>query len=440
MANANNPIDKARALQRTLYVAAKQTPTRRFHALYDRITQPHIVREAWRQVKRNKGAAGIDGKTIADIEVYGDERMIADVCALLGEGRYRPRPVRRVLIPKPGRPSERRPLGIPGVVDRVVQTATRLVLEPLFEASFLDCSYGFRPKRSAQQALEVIRKEINGGKGWIVEVDFADYFGSIDHELLLKLVARRVSDRRVLRLLRLMLKAGAMEEGRYVSTSTGIPQGGTISPLLSNVYGHALDALFEKEMSHLGKIIRYADDLVILCRTKADAEEALAWLQRRASGLHLTLHPTKTRLVYVGDGSHGFDFLGFHIHMVMSWRYQKRYCQRWPSTRAMSSIRQRIREITAPRHKLKHPIAEIVEELNPVLRGWNIYFRTGNSARKFSQIDSYVHERLALFDSKKRQKSGRRWGKVHTNAWMATLCVYRLSGSVRYSTSATGVT
>jgi group II intron reverse transcriptase/maturase len=288
-------------------------------------------------------------------------------------------------------------------------------------------------RRSAHQALEAIRKEVNKGSRWVVEVDFRDFFGSLDPDLLLGLVAQRISDRRVLRLIRKWIRAGVMEDGVTISTATGVPQGGSISPLLSNIYGHALDALWAKEASHLGTIVRYADDLVIQCRSEADTQQAYRWLQGRAKALKLVLHPDKTRIADLREGADGFDFLGFHLRLVKSWRYGRWYCQRWPSARAMASIRAKVKAITAPRSRLKQPIGVLVAELNPVLRGWGNYFRWGNSSRKFSQVDAYVRERLALFDSKKRQRSGRRWGEVHAYGWATSLGVHRLSGTVRYA-------
>jgi hypothetical protein len=230
-----------------------------------------------------------------------------------------------------------------------------------------------------------------------------------------------------------------MVEGAFTET-TGVPQGGPISPLMSNIYGHAIDALWAKESSHLGTLVRYADDAIVLCRTEADAQRALRWVQRTAQALKLRVHPDKTRIVDLRGGADGFDFLGFHNRLVWSWRTRRYSCQRWPSRRAMAGLRVKIKEITAPRWRLKEPIGVTVNELNRVLRGWRSYFRWGNSSRHFSRIDSYVQERLALFDSKKRGKRGRRWGRDHDFAWYSRLGVLILSGSVRYPGTATVTT
>ncbi|MCA1701038.1 MAG: group II intron reverse transcriptase/maturase, partial [Actinobacteria bacterium] len=274
----NTELDKVRELQVKLYLAAKRSPGRRFHALWDRIHRRDVLERAWLKVRANRGAAGVDRTTISQIEERGVEAFLAELEAELREQRYRPGPVRRVQIPKPGR-AETRPLGIPAVKDRVVQTAAKLVLEPLFEADFRDCSFGFRPKRSAHDALARVKREVLRGRRWVIDADIRGFFDTLDREILMQLVGERVSDRRVLKLLRAWLRAGVLEGQTLLHPETGTPQGGVISPLLANVYLHALDRAWQERCGRLGVLVRYADDLVVLCRTQAQAEAALAELR-----------------------------------------------------------------------------------------------------------------------------------------------------------------
>jgi len=365
---AKTTLDTTRELQRALYRAAKASPTRRFHALFDKLYREDVLARAWHEVKTNAGSAGVDEQTIEQIEQQGVEGFLAELATELREGRYRPRAVRRVLIPKAD--GRQRSLGIPTVRDRVAQAAAKVVLEPIFEADFRASSYGFRPKRNAHQAGEQLRQAVNRGANWIVELDIEAFYDHIDHELLMKLVEKRICERQVLKLLRQWLKAGVLDRGELVPSDQGVPQGGVISCVLANVVLHELDRLWEDRCSQLGQLIRYADDAVVLCRTEAQAREALWRIGVILSRLKLTLHPTKTKVIYVGDGRQGFDFLGFHCRKVESWKYRgHRYLQRWPSRRAMQRVRERIKAITAPRHRLPEPIEPIVAEVNQIVRG-----------------------------------------------------------------------
>ena len=407
-------IEKSRQLQRNLYLAAKKDKQRRFHALYDRIFRLDILWRAWKEVRENKGSAGIDGITFEMIEEYGVEEYLLDIQEDLKNKKYRPKPVKRVYIPKPD--GKQRPLGIPTIRDRIVQQACKIVIEPIFEANFLDSSYGFRPKRYAKQATEKVKKELY--KNWyVVDADIQGYFDNINHEILLGLLNHRISDRRVIKLCRQWLQAGVIENGKYYPTEKGSPQGGVISPLLANIYLHVLDSYWENH-KELGVIVRYADDAVIVCRTRKDAELAFEHLKRIMTKLKLTLNPQKTKIVDMNKES--FDFLGFRYQKFGKTKCGRKLPYMMPSKKAMKKVKDAIRVITC-RKSAYEGLEQKVEKLNPLIRGWRNYFQHGNSTRRFKQLDEYVWMRLwRRVYYRRKQKKYREHVLYGFRKWYAT--------------------
>ena len=431
---ARRPLDKVRALQWTLYRSAKQEPERRFHALYGHVHRMDVLWRAWIGVCTNRGAPGVDGVTVDVVLASGVEEFLRDLAERLRAHSYRPSLLRRVQIPKPGRPGEFRPLSIPTVADRVVMAAAKLVLEPVFEAQFTEASYGFRPKRSAIDACEAVRVAVNQGREWVFEADIRDCFGTIDHDALIGQLARRVVDRSMLKLIRAWLRMGILECGVTSPTGAGTPQGSPISPLLANIALHVLDEAWQHEGRRLGTLVRYCDDFVVLSPTGHRAEQARELAAKVLERLGMRLHPEKSGIICLTRGRQGFDFLGFHHRKVESWKWRGRfYLQRWPSARAMGVLRDKVRAATS-RSKAERPVSAVVADLNPVLRGWGAYFRHGNSGRKFNAVDGYVHERLAILASRKHGLTGRNWTTRFTYGWITRLGVYRLTGTVRGAT------
>jgi group II intron reverse transcriptase/maturase len=426
-----NLLETVERLQQTLSDAAKASLDRRFGALFDKVYRKDVLWDAWRRVRANKGGPGVDGETIEYIEdEIGVGAFLRELRDELKSGCYRPQPVKRSWIDKPGR-SEKRPLGIPVVRDRVAQTATKLVLEPIFETNFDQDSYGFRPGKSAQEAISEIQRSITFQRyREVVDIDLKSYFDTIDHSIMMKLVGRRVSDPRVLRLIRMWLKAGVMEEGKLRKQLTGTPQGGCISPLLSNVYLHSFDKMWRLRGIRGTKLIRYADDMVLLCR--GGGRHVLRRVREFLSRLRLTVNEEKTRVVAAAQG---FDFLG------MTFRFQKvsrratkltHSCYRWPRAKAVASLREKIRQRIGRRYSLS--LKEVINEINPILRGWHNYFRRSNGERTFRDLDQFVLDRLRIFVKRKHSDESRGTRRLAGDR-LDRLGLYRLSQS-RFSGSA----
>ena len=401
----NNSKEKVRQLQNKLYLTAKKCDSRRFHALYDKVYRDDVLYEAWKRVKANKGTSGVDGITIEEIETKGVPEYLTEIQAELKSGNYRPKPVRRVMIPKLD--GSQRPLGIPCVKDRIVQMAAKIAIEPVFEADFKDCSYGFRPKRGAKQALEEVRRACNNKGYYVVDADIEKFFDHVNQEKLMKLVEQRISDRRILKLIRQWLRSGVLYGNILETSELGTSQGSVISPLLANIYLNTLDRLWEKYGLTHGKLVRYADDTVIICKNKKSANHALTLLRYIMGKLDLKLHPDKTKIVCMWDGKEGFDFLGMHHkRMTSETRQRKRYQEtyQYPSRKAMKKMKAAIKETVNRRALLVKDEEELIKNLNPKIVGWRNYYRTKLNGKWMRSLDWYILCTFTRWFNKKHQR------------------------------------
>jgi RNA-directed DNA polymerase len=370
------------------------TGAKKVHSLIDKVYKRKNLEMAWDRVQANRGSGGVDGQSL---EAFG-QQLGSELNRLqteLKEEAYQPQPVRQVQIPKAGKPGEFRTLGIPTVYDRVCQQALLNRLEPIFEPVFDDANFGYRRGRSTKDALRKVWKEIQGGREWIVDADLKDFFGSVDHEKLLTLVAQRVADGRVLRLVKAVLKAGSYGQGRLFPSERGTPQGGVVSPLLSNI----LLTPFDREMRRRGyQLTRYADDWVITCKSVAEARAAVAAALRILKQLGVVLHPQKTRIVHV---QHGFEFLGYKIKRGKALRLPASKIRSqvrsgalyaYPREKSIGRFKDQVRQRTKRRVPLR--TRELIKELNPVLRGWGEYYKRAHVRRLFHQLDGWIRRRI----------------------------------------------
>jgi RNA-directed DNA polymerase len=420
--------EQIQELRKKLYHKAKQEKEFRFYALYDKVYRKDILEYAYRLVKANKGAPGVDGITFEAIEGQGVEGYLEQIAEELRNKTYKPMPVRRIYIPKPD--ESKRPLGIPTIKDRVVQMAVKIVIEPIFEADFQKCSYGFRPGRDAHQAMDEINLQLRCKNTQVIDADITKYFDTIPHDKLLKAAAKRIVDRNILKLVKMWLKAPVVEEGNgkrtYKGSDKGTPQGGVISPLLANIYLNALDVAMK-----MTRLVRYADDLVVLCRYNID--KTYGRMADVLQNLGLTLNTEKTRIV---DATReGFTFLGFTVKVVKSPRTGKTFPLIVPSKKAIGRIKKEVKEATC-RRNLALSQEVIIARLNTTLRGWVNYFYYMHCTKAFAHLKNYTEERVRIYLSRKHRLRGRGYRK-YPNAYLyENLGLYRIPTTAPWTQNA----
>jgi len=429
--------EKIREFQRKLHQKAKQEKEFRFYLLYDKVYRLDILSHAYRLVRANKGAPGIDGVAFEAIEKEegGAEKYLESISEELKGKTYKPMPVRRVYIPKSD--GGKRPLGIPAIKDRIVQMAAKLVIEPIFEADFQENSYGFRPKRNAHQAIEDITLHLNKGYTQVIDADISKYFDTIPHDKLLKLVTKRIVDKHILKLIKMWLNAPVVEEREdgkkeYRGNDKGTPQGGVISPLLANIYLNVLDTLWkvkEIEEKMRARLVRYADDFVVLCKGKT--ERILEGIKRTTNHLGLSLNEKKTRVV---EAREGFNFLGFNIKVVKNPKTGKTFPLTRPSKKSMKHIRAEIKAMTN-RTQLALAEESIIKKVNETVRGWVGYFYFKNCSRDLQQLNEYLKERVRIYLRRKHRKVSKY--KAYPNRYLyETLGLYKIPTTARWTQTA----
>lgn len=424
---ARNETNTVRQLQRNLYCKAKQDKEVKFYSLYDKVYREDVLWEAWQQVKANQGAPGIDGTTIeAIVAANQEEEMLRSLQEQLRQKCYQFNPVRRVDIPKPQ--GGVRPLGIATVADRVVQTAMKLVLEPIFEADFHDCSYGYRPKRDAKMASHAIRADLYNRAWGVVEIDFKSYFTTIPHDKLMVLIKERVVDGSILKLIKQSLKVGVEYQGQVEPTTIGVPQGSPISPLYSNIYLNLLDRVWHARgyPEKLGATLhRYADDVILVCRKSAT--QALEAFEAITTRMGLTLNREKTRITKLTEG---FDFLGFQFVKRRSPNTGKPHIYLFPSKTAQRNIRRQIKSFTKRRAPI--PPGEFVRKVNEVVLGWANYYRHTNASEAFRRLQRFINIRFRRYLNYRSKRRGFGWKQFPNKKLYAMGIIYIGSGFIRY--------